>query len=100
LIDLWVNSPDDPFRQSRSGFDAQLASLENYDITEQIKAIRAPTLVMSSPGDVLVPSRFQDEIHSLIPNAQIKRYPGGHVFMLLPLYHAQFMEDIFAFFAS
>ena len=52
---------------------------------------------MSSPDDMLVPPRFQDEIHSLIPNSEIKRYPGGHVFMLLPMYHAQFMEDVLAF---
>lgn len=100
LMDAWVNAPEDPFAQSRSGFDLQIAALENYDIREQIKAIQAPTLVMSSPDDILVPPRFQDEIHSLIPNSEMKRYPGGHVFMLLPMYHPQFMEDVFAFWSK
>jgi len=100
LIDAWVNAPDDPFGQTRTGFDQQLTALENYDICEQIQSIRAPTLVMSSPDDLLVPPRFQDEIYSLIPNVEMKRYPGGHVFMLLPMYHPQFMEDVRAFFSS
>lgn len=100
LIDSWVNAPEDPFAQTRAGFDLQTAALENYDIREQIKGIRAPTLVMSSPDDMLVPPRFQDEIHALIPNAQMKRYPGGHVFMLLPMYHAQFMADVLDFWGA
>jgi pimeloyl-ACP methyl ester carboxylesterase len=100
FINAWVNAPADPFAQTRAGFDLQTAAMETYDIREQIKSIQAPTLVMSSPDDMLVPPRLQDEIHSLIPNSEIKRYPGGHVFMLIPMYHAQFMEDVLAFWSQ
>jgi pimeloyl-ACP methyl ester carboxylesterase len=100
FMDAWVNAPQDPFQQTRAGFDLQVASLETYDIREKIKNIRVPTLVMSSPDDLLVPPRYQDEIFSLIPNAEMKRYPGGHVFMLLPMYHAQFIEDVGTFWSK
>ncbi|MBZ0280637.1 MAG: alpha/beta hydrolase [Anaerolineae bacterium] len=100
FMDAWVNAPDDPLRQSRAGFDQQIQALEGYDIREALQNIHVPTLVMSSPDDILVPPSYQDEIAKRIPGAQMKRYPGGHVFMLLPMYNQQFMEDVFAFWAE
>jgi len=36
--------------------------------------------IMSSPGDLLVQPRYQDELADKIPNAEIKRYfAGAHV---------------------
>lgn len=52
---------------------------------------------MSSPEDILVPPRYQDEITKLIPNAEIKRYPGGHVFMMTPAHSMQFFGDVLEF---
>jgi pimeloyl-ACP methyl ester carboxylesterase len=100
LIDAWVNGPEDPLGQTRAGFDLQTGALRTYDVLDAIKNIRVPTLVISSPDDMLVPPRFQDEIHAAIPNAEIKRYPGGHVFMLLPMYTSQFLEDVLGFWAK
>ncbi|MEO8611679.1 MAG: alpha/beta hydrolase [Chloroflexota bacterium] len=97
FIDAWVNAPEDPSGQTRAGFDLQTGALRTYDVLDAIRNIRVPTLVISSPDDMLVPPRFQDEIHAAIPNSEIKRYPGGHVFFLLPMYTAQFVEDILGF---
>ncbi len=100
IMDAWVNAPPDPLQQSEEGLNQQLAAISHYNVLEQIKTLAIPTLVMSSPEDLLVPPRFQDEIAAAIPNAEIKRYPGGHVFMLMPLYAQQFYQDLLAFWAQ
>lgn len=100
IVELWVNGPPDPLAMNRAGFDLQAAALVGYDVRESIKQLNIPTLVLSSPDDMLVPSRLHDEIAALIPNAEIKRYPGGHVFMMLPMYSAQFFEDVLSFWAT
>jgi pimeloyl-ACP methyl ester carboxylesterase len=97
IMDAWINAPRDPFQQTREMLEQQLDAIHHFNILERIKALTIPTLVMSSPDDLLVPPRFQDEMAAAIPNAAIKRYPGGHVFMLVPLYAQQFYEDLFAF---
>jgi pimeloyl-ACP methyl ester carboxylesterase len=97
LVDAWVSAPPDPLQQSDEGWQLQTDALESYDIRAQLKNITIPTLVMSSTEDLLVPPRLQDEIAALIPGATIKRYPGGHVFMLLPMYSAQFAADVLDF---
>lgn len=99
IVDALVNGPPDPQAMSHEGFELQMAAVEGYDVREQLKQLNIPTLVMSSPDDILVPPRFQDEIAELVPNAEIKRYPGGHVFMMLPMYSAQFFEDVLSFWA-
>jgi pimeloyl-ACP methyl ester carboxylesterase len=100
IVDAWVNAPLDPFQQSREGLEQQLDAIRQYDVLERLKTLTMPTLVMSSPDDLLVPPRYQDEIAAAIPNAEIKRYPGGHVFMLIPLYAQPFYQDIFAFWGA
>lgn len=99
FIEAWVNAPPDPLRQTRAGFDLQMGALHAYDIRALVKNITVPTLVASSPEDILVPPRYHDEIAQLIPNAEIKRYPGGHAFMMTPVYSMQFFGDALAFWA-
>ncbi|MEZ4669695.1 MAG: alpha/beta hydrolase [Anaerolineae bacterium] len=100
LVEAFVNAPPDPLQMGREGFELQMGALEGYDVREQLKQCSIPTLVMSSPEDLLIPPRFQDEIAACIPNATIKRYPGGHVFMMLPAYAAQFFKDVLSFWNS
>ncbi|MBI5668271.1 MAG: alpha/beta fold hydrolase [Chloroflexi bacterium] len=97
FLDVWVNAPPDPLEMNQAGYDLQKYALERYDIRARLPQISVPTLVMSSPDDLLVPPHFQDEIATLIPGAQIKRYSGGHVFMMLPTQSAQFVQDVLAF---
>ncbi|MEQ8675674.1 MAG: alpha/beta hydrolase [Aggregatilineales bacterium] len=93
----WLNAPADPLRQTSAGFTLQKNALAGFDLREQATNITMPTLVVSSPDDLLVPPHLQDEMVSLLPNAEIKRYAGGHVFMGLPMYKATFFEDVFTF---
>jgi pimeloyl-ACP methyl ester carboxylesterase len=100
LMQVWVNAPPDPLEQTPEGFLLQKAALERYDLRPHLSRITAPTLVMSSPDDVLVPPRFQDELAAAIPSAQLKHYPGGHVFMLLPMYSPTYFADALAFWSA
>ncbi len=93
----WINAPADPLRQTAQGFQLQKNAIASYDIREQASTISHPTLVVSSPDDLLVPPRLQDEMAETLPNATIKRYAGGHVFMGLPMYTSTFFGDVFAF---
>lgn len=97
FMKMWVSAPEDPYQQQQLGFEQQLAAIQTGDIRDQLHTIHKPTWVVSSPDDLLVPPRFQDELVEKIPNAEIKRYPGGHIFMLLPMYSAQFLQDAYAF---
>jgi pimeloyl-ACP methyl ester carboxylesterase len=97
FMTAWMNAPLDPFRQTRQGFDQQTGAMNRYDIRDELASIRVPTFVVSSPDDLLVPPRFQDEIAAGIPNAEMKRYPGGHIFMGVPMYREPFFRDVFAF---
>jgi pimeloyl-ACP methyl ester carboxylesterase len=97
FMQAWVNAPQDPLEQTAQGFDQQFNAIAGYDTDTHLSQIRTPTLIVSSPDDMLVPPRYQDALTDKIPNAEIKRYPGGHIFMFLPMYNQQFMEDVFAF---
>ncbi len=100
IIEAFENAPADPLRQSLEGFDLQAHALLGYDVREALKTLTIPTLVLSSSEDLLVPPRYQDEIAALIPGAQLKRYLGGHVYMLLPHNMPQFFADILEFWAG
>lgn len=100
FINAWVNSPPDPLTQSRAGYDQQVSALLHYDIAERLASITTPTLVVSSPDDILLPAHYQDEIAASIPGAEIRRYPGGHLFMYLPMYIEAFVRDVEAFWSA
>lgn len=97
LMQAWINAPLDPLMQTPQGFELQIDALDGFDIRAELPGIRTPTLVISSPDDLLVPPRFQREIAAAIPGAQFREYPGGHVFMVLPMYTPQFIADVLAF---
>jgi thioesterase CepJ len=97
ILEAWVNAPPDPLEMDQAGYDLQKHALDHYDIRDRLGDIHAPTLVISSPDDLLVPPRYQDEIARCIPGAQIRHFPGGHVFMMLPMYAAQFVETVIGF---
>ena len=97
FIQEWINSPADPFTQTPTGAEQQWNAIHIYDIHDQLSQITVPTQIMSSPEDLSVPPQFQDELVAKIPNAEIRRYPGGHLFMALPTQFPKFIEDTLAF---
>jgi 3-oxoadipate enol-lactonase len=97
FIQAWTDAPAVPFAQTPTGAEQQWNAIRGYDIRDQLGQISAPTLIMSSPEDILLLPRLQDELAAKIPNAEIKRYPGGHMFMDLPTQGPQFIEDTLEF---
>jgi 3-oxoadipate enol-lactonase len=97
FIHAWINGPDDPFAQTPTGAEQQWNAIQRYGVYDQLGRITAPTLVMSSPEDLSLPPRYQDELAEQIPNAEIKRYSGGHLFMALPTQFPKFVEDTLGF---
>ncbi len=97
VIDAWVHAPADPFMQTSAGYLQQTKAVEHFEISARLPSITTPTLVIGSPEDILVPLRFQEELAGAIPNAEFKRYPGGHTFMLLPENYGAFVSDVEAF---
>lgn len=100
FIQAWINGPADPFAQTPAGAEQQWNAIRRYNVFDQLGQINVPTLIMSSPDDLSLPPQFQDELAANIPNAEIKRYPGGHLFMALPSQFPTFIEDTLAFWRS
>ena len=97
FIQAWIDAPVDPLAQTQIGAQQQWDAIRHYDIRNQISQIKSPVLVMSSPDDLSIPPQFQDELVEKIPNAEIKRYPGGHLFMAIPGLRPQFFVDTIEF---
>jgi pimeloyl-ACP methyl ester carboxylesterase len=97
FIQAWINGPPDPFAQTRTGAEQQWDAIHSYNVHDQLSLITAPTLVMCGSEDIILPAQFQDELAGKIPNAEIKRYPGGHLFMALPTQFPRFIEDTLGF---
>jgi pimeloyl-ACP methyl ester carboxylesterase len=97
FIQAWIDAPADPLAQTQTGAEQQMNAVNIYDIRDRLGQITAPTLVMSSPEDLAIPPQYQDELAAKIPNAEIKRYLGGHLFMALPSQFPRFIEDTMEF---
>jgi 3-oxoadipate enol-lactonase len=97
FIQAWINAPADPFAQTQIGAEQHWNAARSYDIRDQLGQITAPTLIMSSPEDIIALPELQDELAAKIPNAEIKHYPGGHLFMTLPAQFPRFIEDTLEF---
>lgn len=97
FIQAWIDGPVDPFGQTATGAEQQWNAILLHDIRDRLSQISVPALVMSSMEDLSLPPQFQDELAANIPNAELKRYPGGHLFMALPSRHPQFIEDTLGF---
>ncbi|MDX2163730.1 MAG: alpha/beta hydrolase [bacterium] len=96
-IQAVIHAPADPHVQTRQGFDLLMDGLKTLDLRPHLAAIRTPTLVMSSPDDVLAPPHHQQALAAGIPGAAIRHYPGGHLFMALPSQIGPFVQDVSAF---
>jgi pimeloyl-ACP methyl ester carboxylesterase len=61
----------------------RMAAIARYDVAEAIRAIRAPTLVVTGAQDILVPVENSRRIAERIPGARLALIDGGaHIFFL------------------
>ncbi|MFH7335931.1 alpha/beta fold hydrolase [Streptomyces sp. KHY 26] len=63
---------------SRDGFARQAQADAAFDLTELLPRVTAPTLIISSADDRVVPPHHQHEMADRIPRARLVRVPGGH----------------------
>lgn len=60
-------------------FQAQLAAIDRFDRTADLKEIKIPALVVTGTEDVLVPPANSNYLASKLPNSELLRIPGaGH----------------------
>ncbi|MBI5552725.1 MAG: alpha/beta fold hydrolase [Desulfobacterales bacterium] len=55
----------------------QFKAIQDFDVYDRLPAIQAPTLVVASTGDVLIPPGNSEILAARIPNARMVAIPGG-----------------------
>ncbi len=74
------NRLNHPYPQPPEAYIRQCEAIEKLDVTERLKEINTPTLVLVGDRDFLTPVRYSEYLASLIPNAEMKVLRGcGHV---------------------
>jgi len=67
-----------PF-MSAASYASQVDAILEHRTLERLGAVRAPTLVLAAPDDVLTPIALSEEIAAAIPDARLIVLPrGGH----------------------
>ncbi|MFQ5605439.1 MAG: alpha/beta fold hydrolase [bacterium] len=91
LIDLRLENPQPPH-----AYLAQIAAGTSFNLSEEAKHIKAPTLIMAATKDLLVPIANAYNLNKKIPNSQLKVYEDlGHQFFVeIP---NQFNQDVIDF---
>jgi poly(3-hydroxyalkanoate) depolymerase len=68
--------------QSRLGYYLQLAATAGWTSVPWLCALRQPTLVMAGADDPIAPLPNAHLLRWLIPNAELKVFDCGHLFLL------------------
>ena len=68
--------------EARRGELAQLEARAHHDVTDRLSAIECPTLVACGRYDGIAPVANGEAIVARVPQAELRVYEGGHIFML------------------
>ena len=74
-----ANGANNPYAQQDHAFIRQAEACLAFDARDRLSAIKAPTLVVGSKDDILVPPRNSEKLASLVPGSTLKILQGGHV---------------------
>lgn len=69
------------YPQPYYAFRNQVEASSNYDCSERLNEIRAPTLVMHGRRDGVAPYAIAEEMKRRIPNSRMVAESGGHTFL-------------------
>jgi 3-oxoadipate enol-lactonase len=69
------------YPQPYYAFRNQVEASSNYDCSERLNEIRAPTLVMHGRRDGVAPYAIAEEMRQRIPNSRMVAENGGHTFL-------------------
>lgn len=75
----------------------QLLARAGHDVSDRLSVISAPVLVACGKFDGIAPPANSEAIASEIPNARVKTYEGGHMFMVQD---RTALPDVFNFLAG
>ncbi len=67
--------------QSPQGYADLARGICTADVTEDLRRIEAPVLVLASPNDLLLPPERAEEVAALLPNATLRRVEAGAHFI-------------------
>ena len=68
--------------ESKRGAWRQLEARAGHDTSNQLPTLSAKTLICAGRFDGIAPPVNQERLATLIPNAELKWYEGGHLFMI------------------
>lgn len=87
-------SVQNPYAQQDHAFIRQAQAILAHDASGRVGGIKAATLVVTNPGDILIPPRHGEALAKAIPGAQLKSLDGGHAGVTeYPVEHCQaFLE--------
>jgi pimeloyl-ACP methyl ester carboxylesterase len=74
--------PAEPGSERRRGELAQLDARADHDVWDRLPSITCPTLVAGGRYDGIAPPANSEAIASRIPDAKIRLYEGGHLFVM------------------
>lgn len=74
-----ANGANNPYAQQDHAFIRQAEACLAFDASDRLASIKAPTLVVGSKDDILVPPRNSEKLASLLPGSTLKILQGGHV---------------------
>ncbi len=71
-------SVQNPYAQQDHAFLRQAQAILAHDASGRVGGIKAATLVVTNPGDILIPPRHGEALAKAIPGAQLKMLDGAH----------------------
>ena len=74
--------PDHHSSASRMGARRQLEARSHHDVNDDLSSINLPTMICAGRHDGIAPAANQHHMVSLISDAVLKWYEGGHTFMI------------------
>jgi 3-oxoadipate enol-lactonase len=60
---------NNPYLQTKQGYDGQVAALSAFNLLEKLTAIQTKTLVFAGEDDLLIPPRYAELIHHQLPSS-------------------------------
>jgi len=63
-------------------FRRQLRASDGFDVTDRLAEIRVPAVIMHGRHDKSAPLALATEMHARLPEAEMRIFRGGHIFML------------------
>jgi len=69
---------DNPYAQQDHAFIRQAQAVLNFDASGRVSGIKAPTLIVTNPEDILIPPRNGEALAKLIGGAKLVSLDGAH----------------------